>query len=309
MSKSDSELIDNNVDFGSVLAAARKTKNHTVDDVCKHLKISGEVIIAIESNDIENLPAVTFTQGYIRSYAKFLEIAEEPVLQIYNRAVPHALATDLKSRSNLPDEASSQTPLIKSITILLMLAGIAALIYGGFQYYQEKADDIEVEFESKERSFTGHSLDSAGEHQLTIKQNARLSNDGELIVATNETVSESTLSESTAESLVEQEIAEMSAQDEAEQSIVASDVIEIFAESGSWLQVRDATGARLFYNMISVGGAERLEGVAPFRVSLGNADTTRVLVNGIEVDMTAIIRPNNTAIYTVSTDEQRIVFH
>ena len=101
MKNSDSEIIIKNTDFGSVLEVARKSQNYSIDDVCRQLKIPVHTIIAIETNDISVLPPPTFTQGYIRTYAKFLEISEENVLAIYNQAVPHELAPKLKTRSNL----------------------------------------------------------------------------------------------------------------------------------------------------------------------------------------------------------------
>ncbi len=303
MSSSDSEVIDNGADFGSALAAARKTQNYSVDDICEHLKIPVHVIEAIESSNIEALPAATFTQGYIRAYAKFLELSETSALEAYNRARPHSEVTELKSSATAKSEASSQSPLFKTITLLLMAAGIAALIFGGVQYYQEKVDDIGVELESKQPSFTGNSLDSPGQNQLAIKQNAHITNDDTLIVGASTTLV--TPAEENIEYSEEIEIDEP-----AELQVpVANDVLEIFAEKGAWMQVRDASDARLFYNMVPVGGNKKLIGEAPFRISLGNANSTQILLNGIEVDVRSNIRPNNTAIFTVSTKDEVIVFH
>ena len=315
MSKSDSELTDDNVDFGSVLAKSRKTKNYTVEDISKYLKIPADVIEAIESSNIEALPVATFTQGYIRAYAKFLEISEESVLDIYNRAVPHGATSDLRMRSALLDEANSQSPVFKTMTLLLMVAGVAALIYGGFQYYQEKVDDIGVELESKQPVFTGNSLDSPGSNKLIIKQDARLTDDDELLV-TPVLSSESIVDEGIEETLPSDE-AKLTRDEPSSETMqpvepqqpVSRDVLEIYAKNGSWMQVRDATDARLFYNMIPVRGSKRLEGVAPFRVSFGNADSTQLVLNGVDVGVAEKIRPNNTAIFTVSTKEQTIVFH
>ncbi len=181
-SEAGEEAIDKNIDFGSLLAEARKANNYTIEEVSEHLKINAGIITALETNDKEALPAATFTQGYIRAYAKFLEISEDTVLDIYKHAVPHDDVSDLKPRSNLPGEASSQSPLIKATTILLIIAGIAAIGFGSFQYYQEKAGVMESELDTKEDSFTGNSLDSPGSRPLSIKQNARMTENGELVV-------------------------------------------------------------------------------------------------------------------------------
>lgn len=311
MSKSDSELIEAKVDFGSILAAARQTKNYSVDDVSEHLKIPHQVIAAIESNNIEALPPVIFTQGYIRAYAKFLEIPEENVLAVYSRAMPHEAAANLRLRSSLHTGTSSQSPLFKAMTLLLIVSGIAALVFGGVQYYQGKVDDMETRLESREESFTGHSLDSPGNRQLDIQQNARLTGDDELIVGSTGPVDDSEVA-SLADGSENSSVPGLQAEDkqtEEAQASAGKDVLEIFAKKGSWLQVSDATNKRLFNNMVPVGATQKLEGEAPFRISLGNARSTSVFINDLEVDMTELITRKNIATFTVSAKEETVFFH
>lgn len=334
---SDSDKKVTNKDFGSVLAEARKAKNYSIDEVSEYLKIPDHIITAIEKSDIDVLPAPTYAQGYIRAYAKFLELSEVNVLDIYSRAVPHDLTAKLKPRSKLPDEANSQSPLVKTVTIFLIVAGIIAVIYGSFQYYQEKAVVMESELVSENHRFTGNSLDSPGAQGLTIKQDARITSDDELIVEdsaaleTMDDITESGMVESgtveadmveadKAESDMMTELTEPSevavlqteaeeSQQVAENEAAKNDVIEIYAEKGTWLEVYDASNTRLFYNMLSEGSSKLLMGQAPFRISLGNAKTTQMSVNNIEIDMTKFIRSNNTASFSVSTEEKNVIFH
>jgi cytoskeleton protein RodZ len=304
MSNSDNEQPAVSTDFGSVLSEARKAQNFTVEDISEHLKIPVHTILEIETNDLDALPAPTFTQGYIRVYAKFLEISEDTVLEIYNAAIPHESSTDLKPRSNLPGEASSQSPLVKLVTLLLILAVITAVVYGSFQYYQEKADVMEDELESKAPSFTGSSLDSPTEVHTTEEPEETDSLD--IITDTEEGVEDSAsiaMTDTSTEGAVDAK------EVEAVESAPQMDTLEIYADEGSWMEVRDASRARLFYNMVPVRGSKLLTGEAPFRVSLGNARTTRLVVNGVEVDISEYIRSNNTATVAVSTDGQSIIFH
>ena len=308
MSNSDNEQLTVNTDFGTVLSEARKAQNFTVDDISKHLKIPEHTIAAIEANDLDALPAPTFTQGYIRAYAKFLEISEDLVLEMYNAAVPHENSTDLKPRSNLPGEASSQSPLVKLVTILLILAGITAVVYGSFQYYQEKADVMEDELEAKAPSFTGSSLDSPTELHKTEEPEDTDSLD--ISTATDEAADDSASLALTGTSVEDEADVEANAEEvETVEAVPVTDTLEIFADEGSWMEVRDASRTRLFYNMVPVNGSKVLTGEAPFRISLGNARTTRLVVNGVEIDISEYIRPNNTATVAVSTDGQNIIFH
>jgi len=322
-SSEENRDVESNVNFGAALASARKLQNYNVELISDQLKIPVRTINAIENSDISLLPAPTYTQGYIRAYAKFLEISVDDVLDSYNRAVPHGEATDLKPRSNLPEEANSQSLIMKTVTVLLILAGILAIIIGSFQYYQEKADVMETELESKQRSFTGSSLDSPSTDRIITKQNARMSDEGELTVLSAEADKTSSLDDGdednanestestesnlaatleTKEPLVKEELTQ-------EPEAVLMDVLTITAENGSWIQVRDATNARLLYNMVPEGGVKVLKGQAPFRISLGNAKTTYLTVNDLEVDMSEYIRDNNTAKFSVSSNQQQVIFH
>ena len=308
MSNSDNEQPAVNTDFGTVLSEARKAQNFTVDDISKHLKIPVHTIAAIEANDLDALPAPTFTQGYIRAYAKFLEISEDSVLEMYNAAVPHESSTDLKPRSNLPGEASSQSPLVKLVTMLLILAGITAVVYGSFQYYQEKADVMEGELESKAPSFTGSSLDSPTEFRTAEEPEGSDSLD--ISKATEESLDDSASLAATDTPVEDEADVEANVEEvETVEAVPETDTLEIYADEGSWMEVRDASRTRLFYNMVPVNGSKVLTGEAPFRISLGNARTTRLVVNGVEVDISEYIRPNNTATVAVSTDGQNIIFH
>jgi len=367
-SNSNGDLTDKNSGFGSLLAEARKANNYTIDEISEHLKIPARTITALETNDKSALPAATFVQGYIRAYAKFLEISEDEVLASYNQTVTHDAISDLKPRSKLPDETNSQSPLIKTITAGLIVAGIATIGFGSFQYYQKKAGVLESELDNKQQSFTGSSLDSPGENSFSARQNTGQNtgsnDDDELIVdkpGAFEYVSEKSrtekngIEESVAEKTsvegisaekpkaenarvediriervrTEDTRAKETSKAEANNSGMSrfegaiaesgestetnngnkSDIIEIIAENGSWVEVRDANKSRLLYNMLPVGGSKVLVGQAPFSISMGNARTTRVIVNDLEIDVTAYIRSSNTASFKVSTEGKNIIFH
>jgi cytoskeleton protein RodZ len=308
MNDSDGDVEQKNTDFGSVLAEARKAQNYTLEDIYEHLKIPLHVLREIEANDLDALPSPAYTQGYIRAYAKFLEISEENVLQLYNLSAPHKTVSSLKRRSYLPDQASSQSPLVKIITAVLVLAGIAVAIVGSYQYYQKKAGVMESKLESRPQRFTGNSLDSPGEQSIDIKKNARLTDEDELIVEKSEP-SESKPIERVTNTADQTETAVIIEEVDSSTAVNGNDIIEIHAEKGSWMEVRDASESRLLYNTVPVGGTKVLVGHAPFSISMGNARSTRVLINDLEIDVSEYIRTNNTVSFKVSTQGQNVVFH
>jgi cytoskeleton protein RodZ len=320
--KAASEKTEKKVDFGTELSEARKAGNYTVEDINLHTKIPVHTISVIEANDIEALPPPTFTRGYIRAYAKFLEISEDKVLEKYDQAVPRHQTRELKPRSNLPNEASSQSPLVKVITMLLIVAGVAAVIFGSFKYYQEKAGVIEDALDSKELSFTGNSLDSPGSSGSFIEQEASSTRGKGLVAGKSDAYESSVATEVDRGQESDLDDVDSSQTDVVEDTVSANetdttlstearenDIIEIFAENGSWMEVRDANKSRLFYNMVPVGGRKVIVGKAPFSITMGNAKTTRLIINDIEVDISKYISPKNTAKFRISTDGQDIIFH
>lgn len=68
---------------GSMLAAARKQQNRSVEEIADELNLSVTQIRTIELDQSEGLPEPTYVRGYIRSYAKLLGLDAARVLDNY----------------------------------------------------------------------------------------------------------------------------------------------------------------------------------------------------------------------------------
>lgn len=66
---------------GRQLLAAREARKLSLDDVAQHLKYSPRQIEALEFDDYAALPGATVVRGMIRSYARFLNLEAEPLLE------------------------------------------------------------------------------------------------------------------------------------------------------------------------------------------------------------------------------------
>lgn len=66
---------------GKTLAQVREEKGMSVADVARSLRLSVKQIEAIEADNFDKLPGKTFLRGFIRNYAKLLQIDPEPLLQ------------------------------------------------------------------------------------------------------------------------------------------------------------------------------------------------------------------------------------
>lgn len=70
---------------GERLQEERLRKGLTLDAVSKAIKIKESYLLAIEKGDYKRLPASTYTQGFVRNYAKYLELPEQEILALFRR--------------------------------------------------------------------------------------------------------------------------------------------------------------------------------------------------------------------------------
>ncbi|MBI3558833.1 helix-turn-helix domain-containing protein [Candidatus Gottesmanbacteria bacterium] len=70
---------------GEILSAAREKKKLTIEQVEKATRIRSKFLLALEKNEFNKLPPGTFTRGFIKNYAAFLNLPEEEILAFYRR--------------------------------------------------------------------------------------------------------------------------------------------------------------------------------------------------------------------------------
>lgn len=68
---------------GSVLRAEREALGVTVREVAETLNLSMTMVEAIEADDLDRLPGLVFARGYVRAYARLLELDPEPLMERY----------------------------------------------------------------------------------------------------------------------------------------------------------------------------------------------------------------------------------
>lgn len=68
---------------GEILKTAREEKGLSLNEVGLSLKISSKVLKAIEEGDEKNLPAKTFLRGFVKSYASYLRLDADKVLETF----------------------------------------------------------------------------------------------------------------------------------------------------------------------------------------------------------------------------------
>jgi len=70
---------------GEILAAERRRQGKSMADVVEGTKIRSRLLDALEQGDYDALPSPAYVKGYIQSYARYLEIPAEPLLEQFKR--------------------------------------------------------------------------------------------------------------------------------------------------------------------------------------------------------------------------------
>ncbi len=113
---------------GELLKKRREDLGLSVQEAAETLKIRADYLSAIESDTFEKLPVPVYTVGYIRSYAKYLNVDSEPIVRYYSEHLAQpktaAIMPVAFSRRRNPVLYS----IIGTISVLLVL-GLLFLIY------------------------------------------------------------------------------------------------------------------------------------------------------------------------------------
>ena len=68
-------------ELGNILREAREMKGLTLADAQEETRISARFLEALEDGDFEKLPTPVHVRGFLRNYARFLELEPDPLLE------------------------------------------------------------------------------------------------------------------------------------------------------------------------------------------------------------------------------------
>lgn len=122
---------------GTTLREARISQGLTVADVASSIKFAPRQVEALEADDFSHLPELAFVRGFVRSYARLLQIDEVPLLN----ELPLAHQKLISVREDLADVpfSASQSNRRVNVTWLAAALGLAAVLGLGVWLSQDKS--------------------------------------------------------------------------------------------------------------------------------------------------------------------------
>lgn len=283
---SEVEEILHNKEFGAPLREAREKAGLSIADVAHSLLISENIISAIENSQMDKLPSATFVIGYIRGYARILDVSADDAIAAYNSMLP-AAKNEMSPSPFVPEEqkdTSNKAAIVMALSIILLL-----LIAWLFQ--SDTVPNSEESYEPENISnFGSLDVDSHNVQQIEIDS-------AELI--------DEPLSDFDAALLDKLEVADEALPVTDNDLATQVDELILTALGESWCEVFDATGKRLFYRLMVKNEEEKIYGQAPFKVFLGAASKIRIEVNNKIVNFEhLIVSKKNIANIIVSENSE-----
>ena len=120
---------------GQKLRDERQSRGFSLSEVSGATKIRVKFLEAIEKGEYEKLPSPSYAYGFVRNYAKFLDLADEEILALFRREfdgkkVYKVLPEGLTGQKEMPLKRFK----IRQAVILIALLFIFLLGFLVFQY-------------------------------------------------------------------------------------------------------------------------------------------------------------------------------
>ncbi|MFW6094626.1 MAG: helix-turn-helix domain-containing protein [Pseudomonadota bacterium] len=258
---------------GRVLRAEREKLGVTVREVSETLNLSMTVIEALEADDYDRLPGPVFTRGYVRSYARLLELDPEPLM--HQVSLPEARADEPEApREPAVREWIRQRPALvlgaagaAVIVLLVLLAiwlwpggGAAHTDAGGLPRVDTPATGsaaLRERPDSRVAQLRGAPAREAGTGAAAAGAKAQPGAEGVQRLTPG-----------------------------------GDDRLKLSFSDECWVEIRDADGASLYSELNEAGSEVELEGEGVFRILLGYAPGVRLEYNGEPVPLGPHTRNN-----------------
>ena len=310
---------------GELLRQAREKRDWSQAEVARKLNLTVSSLNHVETGAFDKLPGHTFARGYIRAYAKLMDMDQAPLVAAFDQYTgTHAKGSEVHSLGRIEEPMRLSHNILRGVSLLLLVA----VVGGGFVWWQDQGSlrgkDLakmaleHVEVESADGTTQIHPLDEPEDQAVTagqqpeaaplpLESNSAAQADGtsseaapaaEVDTAANPgnpasvtsapaPVEPSAPASAPATPGVSEPASAPSANAVATEAVVpaGSGKVAIQFTADCWTQVTDGNGKVLFSGIKRKGDNLDLTGKPPFAVRLGFARGAQVSYNGQAVDV------------------------
>lgn len=251
------------ISVGATLREAREQQGLSIDEVSGRIKFAPRQIAGLEADDYSAIPEGAFLRGFVRSYARMLQLDEKALIASLPCASPVAevLSAAVVVDVPLPRESDE-----RKVVLFRGAAAVAAVILLGlsawalFGSHGSRVDDTPP---AASAPVAAPVVDAEPAAQEPVP------------VAAVSAV---------AQGIPQVEPAAQSA------AVVAEPPLRLVFVESSWAEVRDKHGAMLMSQRNAAGSEQSFQGDAPFYVAIARVSGVKLYFKGKQVDLA----PNTT---------------
>jgi cytoskeleton protein RodZ len=271
--------------IGPSFRQAREALSLSVEDVASHLRLSLRQIHALENDEFSALPEATITRGFIRNYARLLEIPAEPLLEVYKTYSPAGGPKAITIQSaNILISGGDRRPWLAYISASI----VVAILLGAWLLYVEYPKNASVEPSTAPvASSTEASADTVTE-PLPIA--ALPAAEREQSVSVEPAPGQAATVTQPAETAPPPSTGEAPATTQttpaaATTSPAGVSRLTLHFSQQTWISVIDRDNKELVNKNKPAGSEEIVEATPPLKLTIGNAAATTLTFNGKPVDL------------------------
>jgi cytoskeleton protein RodZ len=294
--ETESNLVDiSTMKPGARLHQAREQKKLSVQQIADRLYLDAGVIDTIESDDYDRLPSPIFVRGYLRSYAKLLDLPAESIVEAYEligQQSPPPLTFQLKQN----DQANSDNPWVKAATVVIAASLVVLVSMWAFSPERNQspptAPDLSeythepvplptppvhsspVATESLPLTTPETPVESAIDNMLTNNGTAVSETNPITVIAeipTQETLTATPAIEGQTTATIETTPVIIS-EETTVSAPSAPENLRVLLKKDTWMRIKDKAGKSLFDGIGKAGREIDLTGTPPFKIKVGHTE-------------------------------------
>lgn len=124
------------VNPGETLRQARESNGWSLAEVALKLNLTVTSLSNLEAGAFDKLPGHTFARGYIRAYAKLLDMDQTTLVQQFDQYTgSDAQGSNVHSLGRIEEPVRVSHTILRIVSLLLLIA----VIGGGFVWWQDQA--------------------------------------------------------------------------------------------------------------------------------------------------------------------------
>jgi len=120
--------------FGENLRREREMRGVTLQEISAATKISVRFLKSIENEEFSRLPGGIFSRSFVRAYARYLGLDEDPLLEEYQQAANSKADVDLTQLSPPRAFSRPQRPSRHALWAVVVAVGLLALGFTLWRY-------------------------------------------------------------------------------------------------------------------------------------------------------------------------------